>query len=196
MNTLQLLTLSFCLFPIHNIAMDSFAMHSQKNDKYVSCKVPHCGFRCLNDANMLKAHQDAHKEADGQLFRCSVARCNAWFYTTKKLNAHKRKKHAIIVSLSRTKKEIKKDSKLIPYKLFCALEAKVKSPFIGNVATSTSAFKTSPLQRRTIKKKVHFQTMWCECCQQSVTQHSYKLHVLENHPHIYDYNHISMQRLN
>lgn len=155
---------------------------------YVSCDKPGCTYRCQNDKTLIKAHQEAHKEADGAIYYCNIRGCKDWFYKASDLKSHERKQHTKILLLKRVNKKIEKEaippSNVMPYKLFCALEAKIDSRFTQMGTDSPSAFA---------KKRVSFQKM-CKCCQQPVDQHSHKKHVLKNHPEWYDFNHFTLTK--
>lgn len=161
---------------------------------YVACKIKGCSFRCKNDPILINAHKTAHKEAGSDVFYCD--QCNKWAYTNNGLKAHKRKIHPPVAqpnSMPPPTQSITATpaTQVLSYRAFCALESRLH-PEYADIRKSTSAVGRQSARKLHYQKEHVYETIFCECCQQFIDQHSYKNHVLLNHQELYDFNHLAL----
>lgn len=150
---------------------------------------------------------------EDEIFYCQYAQCPAWFYRQKGLATHCARKHPTGKS-STLPKKIKKKSSIrgnypiqkaatkiempsprqssiepsIPrtYKEFCEKQKKLY-PIIWNLKTSPSALREPIYYKRPFYKQRILTQFPYECCLKLLEQHSYKKHLIEEHPELYNY---------
>lgn len=161
---------------------------------YVACKTKGCSFRCKNDPNLIQAHENAHKQTGNEVYHCDE--CDGWAYTNTGLRAHKRKKHPTNTQPNNAyppKASSMNPARLpsLSYRAFCTLESRI-NPEYAEVKRSYSAINKTVHASRFHKEPPSYETIFCECCQQFVNQHSYKEHVFLWHPELYNFNHLTL----
>lgn len=159
--------------------------------------VPCTWLNCKERLNptFLKAHLKAHKQCYGNLLQCTICP-KKYFYRNYELKKHYQSDHsqALSLVLATYQKIKKKETQKCPhmsYQKFCELESKIGPKHSMQVSRSAINKMISKRSKITQEYLEQMYDAYCryECCEQFESQHSskYRQHVLEHHPHLYNF---------